>query len=289
MNFIDDRLQLVSSDLDSVERKIAYFQSSTSAVDLSTQASAYFQKVTSLDQQNAQIDLQLEGLQQLQNYLKTKGKKEGVVPSLSLINDPSLSGLIDKLYGAETQAAAVKSVTGERNDAAIEADAQVAKIQDQIADNMGNIKSNLLLLKNRINSQIADNNYLLKKVPEQERVFLDISRQQAVKNNIYTFLLQKREETAISSVATTPDLKVVETPSSYGPISPVPNKFYMMGLVIGLLAGAFLVLLKEIFSRKVLFRSEVENKMDVPILGELVQVKEKEPIVIMDGKTYRYC
>ena len=152
------------------------------------------------------------------------------MPSLSLINDPSLSGLIDKLYGAESQAAAVKSVTGERNDAAIEADAQVTKIQDQIADNMGNIKSNLLLLKNRINSQIADNNYLLKKVPEQERVFLDISRQQAVKNNIYTFLLQKREETAISSVATTPDLKVVETPSSYGPISPVPNKFYMMGL-----------------------------------------------------------
>ena len=58
----------------------------------------------------------------------------------------------------------------------------------------------------------------------------------------------------------------------------------MMGLVIGLIAGAFLVLLKEIFSRKVLFRSEVEGKMDVPILGELVQVKQKEPIVIMDGK-----
>src|SRR5690242_3661497 len=208
VNFIDDRLALVSSDLDSVERKIAYFQASTSAVDLSTQASAYFQKVTDLDQQNAQIDLKLEGLNQLQDYIKSRGKKDGVVPSLALIDDPTLSGLLDKLYTAETQASAVRSVTGERNDAVIEADAQVSKIQDDIANNMANIRSNLMLMKNRINDQIAQNNYLLKKVPEQERVFLDISRQQAVKNNIYTFHLQKREKTAISSVATTPNLKV---------------------------------------------------------------------------------
>ena len=115
-----------------------------------------------------------------------------MVPSLSLIGDPSLSGLIEKLYSAETQAAAVKSVTGEKNDAAIEADTQIAKIKDDIADNMGSIRSNLLFLKSRINSEIADNNYLLKKVPEQERVFLDISRQQAVKNKYLYFSPAKK-------------------------------------------------------------------------------------------------
>lgn len=109
-----------------------------------------------------------------------------------------------------------------------------------------------------------------------------VSRQ--LKITYIPFCYKKREETAISSVATTPDLKVVESPSSYGPISPVAKNFYLAGLVIGLLAGAFFVLLKEIFSRKVLFRSEIENKMDIPILGELVQVPAKDPIVIMDGK-----
>ena len=284
VNFIEDRLQLVSGDLDSVERKIAYFQSSTSAVDLGTQANQYFSKVTDLDKQNSEIDLQLEGLDKLQAYIKGKGARDAVVPSLSLVNDGTLSGLIDKLNSAESQAQTLASVTGEKNDAALLAAEQVEKIKEAITDNMANLRSNLLTMKSRINSQIAANNYLLKKVPEQERVFLDISRQQAVKNNIYTFLLQKREETAISSVATTPDLKVVETPSSYGPISPIAKNFYLAGVVIGLLAGAFLVLLKEIFSRNVLFRSEVEGRMDVPMLGELVQVKQKEPIVIMDGK-----
>jgi len=282
VHFIDDRLDLVSSQLDSVERKIAGFQSKTSAVDLSTQASAYFAKVTDLDKQNSEIDLKLDGLKDLELYLQHKGNR--TVPSLMLFSDGTLSGLLDKLYTAETQVKALKSVTGEHNDAYILATAQIAKLRGDIEENMANIKNNLLTLKSQVNDKISANNYLLKQVPEQERVFLDISRQQAVKNNIYTYLLQKREETAISSVATTPDLKVVESASSYGPISPIAKNFYLEGLVIGLLAAAFLVLLKEIFSRKVLFRSEVENKMEIPILGELVQVTNKEPIVIMDGK-----
>jgi uncharacterized protein involved in exopolysaccharide biosynthesis len=185
LNFIDDRLGLVAAQLDSVERNIAGFQSRTSAVDLGTQASAYFSSVTELDKQNSQIDLQLEGLKDIRDYVERKGKKPGVVPSLLLVNDPSLSSLLDKLYTAETQAEAVHSVTGENNDAAILANAEVEKIKGDLRENMANIKANLMTLKNQVNSKIATNDYLLKRVPEQQRVFLDISRQQAIKNNIY--------------------------------------------------------------------------------------------------------
>src|SRR5690606_16397988 len=134
-----------------------------------------------------------------------------------------------------------------------------------IMENMANIRQNLLKAKNQVNAQIAQNNSLLKQIPEKERGFLDISRQQAIKNDIYTFLLQKREETAISSASTTPDLKVIESPTSYGPIRPIAKNFYLTGLVIGLLAGAFLVLLKEVFSRRVLFRNEIEDRIKLPI------------------------
>src|SRR6185437_2324818 len=113
---------------------------------------------------------------------------------------------------------------------------------------------------------------------------LDTRRDESIKNSIYTFLLQKKEETAISSASTSADLRVIESPGSYGPIRPVSNNFYTTGLVIGLLAGALLVLLRELFSRNVLFRSEIESKISVPIVGELLQVKQKDPIVILDGK-----
>ena len=149
---------------------------------------------------------------------------------------------------------------------------------------MSNIKQNLLAEKRQIDSKIAENNSLLALVPEKQRVFMDISRQQAIKNNIYTYLLQKREETAISSASATPDLRVVESPTAYGPVRPIGKNFYLAGLVVGLLSGAFIVLLKEMFSRKVLFRTEIEDKIKIPIMGEFVQVPTKDSIVIRDGK-----
>ena len=72
LHFIDDRLGIVASQLDSVERNIAGFQAKTSAVDLGTQATAYFTNVTDLDKQNSEIDLQLEGLQRYQNLYRAQ-------------------------------------------------------------------------------------------------------------------------------------------------------------------------------------------------------------------------
>ena len=229
MKFIDDRLSMVTGQLDSVERNIAKFQSKESVVDLGTQASAYFGKVTDLDKANSQIDLQMEALNDINAYVKSKAQTPGTVPSLILLTDPTLSGLLDKLYTAETQAKQLNSVTGEQNDAVVLANAEVARIKQDIVENMSNIKQNLLAEKRQIDSKIAENNSLLALVPEKQRVFMDISRQQAIKNNIYTYLLQKREETAISSASATPDLRVVESPTAYGPVRPIGKNFLPRG------------------------------------------------------------
>ncbi|MEP6926984.1 MAG: hypothetical protein ABI834_05070, partial [Ginsengibacter sp.] len=284
LRFIDDRLALVTGQLDSVEKKIAGYKSRESVVDLGGQASAYLDKVKDLDKQNSDIELKMDVLKELNVYVRSKGKKTGTVPSLLLLSDPTLSGLLEKLYTAETQAEALQNVTGEKNDAILLANAEVTRIKGDIVENMANIKGGLQMVKNQVNTQIAQNNYMLQGIPQKERAFLDISRQQVIKNNIYTYLLQKREETALSSASTSADLRVIESPGSFGPIRPVAKNFYLAGLVIGLLSAAFFVLLKEVFSRKVLFRGEIEDKIKLPIAGEIVQVEGKDPIVILDGK-----
>ena len=107
LRFIDDRLELVTAQLDSVEKNIAGYKSRESVVDLSAQASAYLSKVTDLDKQNSEIELKMDVLNELDAYVRNKGKKPGTVPSLLLLSDPTLSGLLDKLYMAETQAASL--------------------------------------------------------------------------------------------------------------------------------------------------------------------------------------
>ena len=282
--FIEDRLHLVIGQLDSVEKNIESFNTRESIYNLGDQASLYLNKVSELDRKGGEVDIQLDVLKDVQNYVNTKGRNPGTVPSQLLITDPTLSGLLQKLYEAEFQLDKAESINGEKSDAVIMANETVSRIKSDIKENLTTTRSNLLSVKNNVNSGIAMSNGMLSRIPSKERGLLDISRQQVIKNNIYTYLLQKREETALSSAGTTPDLRVLEKGVASGPISPVPKNYYLAGLLIGLLVSVVFVMLREQFNRKLLFRSEIEEKTKVPVLAEIAQAQTKDTIAISEGK-----
>lgn len=284
LNFIEDRLDAVIGQLDSVEKNIASYKARESITDLSSQATSYLGTVKDLDKKGSDIDLQLDILGDISKYVQNKGNRPGTVPSLLLVNDPTLSSLLEKLYSSEFDLEKARSISGEKSDVVLLAEDRVNRLKTDIAENLSSIRATLLSERSQVRSGINLNSSMLRQIPEKERQFLDISRQQAIKNNIYTFLLQKREETAISSASTIADLRVIESPTSYGPIKPIAKNFYLEGLVVGLLSGAFIVLLKEMFTRKVLFRAEIEEKSKVPVVGEIMQASGKDPIVILPGK-----
>jgi capsular exopolysaccharide synthesis family protein len=284
IDFIEDRLRMVISQLDSVERNVASFRSRESVYDLSSQAQMYLENVKDLDKKSTDIDIQLSVINDINNYVHNKGRQQGTVPSLLLVNEPVLSSLVEKLYQAEVQLERAKSISGDKSDAVLLYEQQVSDLKNNIIENVSSIRRNLLAVKSKLNSNIGENTGLLRQIPQKERAFIDISRQQAIKNNIYTFLLQKREETAISSASTIADLRIIETPNAYGPIKPIANNYYLIGFLIGLCIPVFYILVHEQFNRKILFRAEIEEKTKVPMLAEIVQVGSKEPIVISEGK-----
>ena len=284
LRFIEERLKTVFDQLAGVEKDIETFKTQQGVYNLGSQAELYLSTVKELDRQNTEVDMQLGVLEDISSYVNQKGKKPGTVPSLLLMNDPTLSGLLDNLYKSEFELEKLRSNTGEKSDAVILADQSVNRIRKDIKENIANIKGNLFSVKSKVNAVINRNNGMLSSIPQKERGLLDISREQQIKNNIYTYLLQKREETALSSASTTADLRVLEKAYAYGPVKPVAKTIYMTGLLLGLLAAVLYVLLREQFNSKVLFRTEIEAKTNVPVVAEIVQTKTKEPIAIADGK-----
>ena len=284
LDFIDKRLGLVTFQLDSVEKNVETFKSKNQVIDLSAQAQVYLDRVKDYDKSKSEIEIQLDVLNDVNNYINKKGSQAGTVPSLALLNDPTLANLLGRLYDAEFQLQKNKSIAGEKSDAVILAEEQVNKLRSDIRDNLGSIRKNLLSARNNINSTIGASTGLLSQIPQKERGLLDVTRQQAIKSNIVAYLLQKREETALNSASTIADLRVIENAASYGPIKPVANNYYLAGLVIGVLLALFIILIREQFNRKVLFTSEIEDKTKVPVVGEIIQVASKTPIVIQEGK-----
>ena len=282
--FIDNRLALVTSQLDSVEKNVQGFKSKNEVIDLSAQGQLFLNNVGDLDKRKGEIDLQLDVLNEVNNYVNHKGNRSGIVPSLTLINDATLGSLLQKLYDAEFQLTRSKSISGEQSDAVILGEQQVSQLRNDIHESLANIRKNLLASKANINTNINSNSSILRQIPLKERGLIDISRQQSIKNNIYSYLLQKREETALNSASTIADLRVIEKAAAYGPIKPVEKNYFIAGILIGILIAALIVIVKEQLNRKILFRSEIEAKTKVPVIGEIIQIATKNPVVILDGK-----
>ncbi|MEJ7820743.1 MAG: polysaccharide biosynthesis tyrosine autokinase, partial [Chitinophagaceae bacterium] len=282
--FIDNRLGFVTNQLDSVEKNVQKYKSKNQIIDLSSQGEMFLESVKDLDKRKGEIDIQLDVLNDVNNYVDSKEKNASVVPSLQLLNDPTLGILVNRLYDAEIQLKRSKSIAGEKSDAVLLGEEQVNRLRSDIKENMRNIKMNLSSARGNLISTIGANTSMLRRIPQQERGLIDVTREQAIKNNIFSYLLQKREETALNSASTIADLKVIENASFFGPIKPIPENYYLAGLLIGVLVAVFIILLREQFNRKVLFTNEIEDKTKVPVVGEIIQVTSKSPIVIQEGK-----
>ncbi|RYY82423.1 MAG: polysaccharide biosynthesis tyrosine autokinase, partial [Chitinophagaceae bacterium] len=282
--FIEDRLAMVIGQLDSVERDVRDYKTANNVYDLGTQAQNYLGNVQSFDLKKGEIDVQLEVLASVSDYISSRGARRSTLPSLLLVNDPTLAGLLPRLYEAEAALEKALLVGGVQSDPVVTAEETVRRLKETIRDNIATIRSNLLTARSAINARINESNSLLKAVPQKEIGLVNISRQQAIKNNIFTYLLQKREETALNSASTIADLRVIERASSGGPISPIPKNYYITGLLVGVLLAAGFIAMREQLNRKVLFRQEIEARVSIPVIAELLQLHNTAPIVVRDGK-----
>ncbi|TCZ69063.1 GumC family protein [Flaviaesturariibacter aridisoli] len=270
--FVDDRMRIVQRELSSVEQQIQTYKSRNNVVDLSEQGKLYLKNVGENDQRLAEINMKLAVLEQVERYVSSKEGNSIVAPSTLGVEDPLLSGLLQKLYETELERDRLRKTTGDNHPSMLALDEQLASMRPSILENINSQRRGLQASQRDLSSTNSTYNNMLQSIPQKERELLDVSRQQSIKNSIYSFLLQKREETAIASASNIPDSKVVETArATLLPVS--PNKPFILGaaLLLALMTGIGYVTLRESASQKILFRQELETLSGLPVLGELTQ------------------
>lgn len=301
LKFVNERLKFVESDLDSVERSLQEFKAKNKITDISAQGQIYLQTVAANDQKVSDINVQLAMLDQVEEYINRKGEIGGIVPSsiekpgfganrsmvpsTSGLSDPVLANLLQKLSDLQLQYTQTKSIVPENNPAVISLVDAINKLRPQILENIKSQRKNLEAGRNNISATNNEYAAMLKSVPEKERELLEISRQQAIKNNIYTFLLQKREETALSFASAVADSRVIDKAESGDkPVSPKRGLIYLIAFVAALSLGVVIIYIKDIFTRTIQNREDILKYTDIPILGEVLYDRSKSPIVIAEGK-----
>ena len=287
LNYVEENLAEKKHILDSVDRSIQQFRTTYDVVDIDAQSQQYLAGSGVSDAELGKIDVNLDVLKQVESYVRSKGQGASIVPSTMGL-DPMLTTLLTKLYDAEEQYKKLITTTGENNPMAIQLKQQVDQLRPLILENIASQKSNLKASRSSLASSGGKYSSLLKTMPEKTRQYLEISRDREIINAQYQELLKQKANTELSLNATVSDNRVVDAAeSSSVPVSPNILFVYLISVLSGIGIAILIIALKEGFNRTILFRSEIENYTNVPVIGEVIHDVSGQPIVIsLDRKNF---
>ncbi|WP_343746283.1 polysaccharide biosynthesis tyrosine autokinase [Chitinophaga sp.] len=287
MSFVEERLRIVSAELGQAETQVEKFKRTEGIVDIGEQSKLFLASVQENDRKISEANMQLSVLDAIERYVVSQRTTGNIVPGTIGLTDAVLLELVAKLSETELQLERLRKTTGENSPLLASLNRQVERLKPAIMENIKSLRANLEAGLTRLQTENNRNMNIVRSVPGKEKALLEVSRQQAIKNNIYTFLLQKREETSLAYAAAVSDSRIVDAAESAAfPFS--PQKPMVLGLsvlaAIALVAG--FVSLKDMMNSEVMFRADIEKMTTAPIAAEIMYHDSKNPVVIShDSRT----
>jgi capsular exopolysaccharide synthesis family protein len=284
LQFIDQRLRLITGELGDVEKDVENYKSAQGITDLSEEANLFLEKAKDTDSKLNEVDIQLKVLDGVETYLKSS--QTGVAPATLMVSDPVMTGLLAKLNELETQREKYLRTTQASNPLLETITSQVANTKAAIRENISNQKQGYQITRNSLKGLNNRLESSIRTMPRKEREFVNIKRQQGIKESLYLMLLQKKEETAISYASTVTDSRIVDDPYSTPlPVKPQKSLIYLIALLVGLVIPAGVINIRALLNNKIQSRKEIERETGLSIFGEIAKKPKEMKDNIVDIKS----
>lgn len=273
--FIDERLEIINEELDSVETGKVDFKEDNRLTDIQAESQLFMSTASEFKGRQQEVETQIELADAMLSYLKTSSISD-LLPANLGIEESAVNGLISQYNTLVLERNRVLSGSTDRNPVVVRLNTQIEELKGNVLQSLSRLKSNLKIAEGNLQRESAAIRSQISEVPSQEKQFRGIERQQQIKETLYLFLLQKREENSLSLAVTSPKAKIVDTAFSSGmPISPNPRSIYLTALLLGLGIPFAIIYLKNLLNNKIRSRSEIEAIVnDVPVVGEIPKLSK---------------
>ena len=268
--FINERLAIIEKELGSVDSNISSYKSRTMTPDLEQASQLHLTRSAELQGQQYDIANQIAVVNFIRGELNRESVEE-TLPSNMGTGNTGLEELIQQYNQAVIERNRLLHSTGVNNPQVVERGEALRTMKRNIQHSASTYVTALTTRLNGIRSQENLNNSQLASAPRQANYLLSAERQQKVKESLYLFLLQKREENELAQAFTAFNTQVVRQPAGPAlPVSPKPLQAYIVAFVLGLVIPSVIYILRANLDTKVRSREEVES-LGIPFIGEIPQ------------------
>jgi tyrosine-protein kinase Etk/Wzc len=279
--FIKERLNVIASELGDVENNVETFKQQNQLADMSEQGKLLVQNSGEFSAELAKAETQVSILNELEKYLKDDVSNKRVFPSSLIPQDIVFSNIMEHynslLIEREKQ---LLSVT-EKSPFIQNIDQQIAELRNNMLSNIQSTKKTTILTKDKLRSQLNSAENQISGVPQIEKNYLKLARNQQIKQELYIFLMQKAEETSISKTANISVAKTIDPPKAdVIPISPKKSFIYILGFIAGLIVPVILIFGQELLNTSIKTKEEILSVTNVPVIGEISHNSSEDNLIV---------
>lgn len=279
--FILDRLVMISGELKDVENRLQEYRQKHQIVNIDAQATMSLNQKTGFEQELTSIDADLRLLDDIERMVSAAGIYE-TLPSA--VSDQTIGSMIEAYNRKVIQLNRTLQSSTPDNPLVTKMQEDLSHDKQRLLQNITSTRKTIATRRGTIASLENRSLGQLSSLPPIDKGLQEIFREQQVKVNIYTFLLQRREEIALQKTLATNTARLIDNPVGSGPVAPNRNQILLFGLVIGLLVPAVIILLRRLIFPIFKDQEELERITHVPVLGEICRVSSKNQDEIVIGE-----
>lgn len=283
--FIEERLRLIEAELATAEANLEQYKENNGIVDLITEAELYLQEGSEYKKQAVEIETQLNLVKYIGEYVSDDANKNSLIPANLGIEDPALIALVTEYNQLLLNRMRVQRTATNNNPVLSQMDVQLVVLRENIVTSIRSISKTLTIAKDNIDKQYGKIESLRYTLPSQERQFVDVIRTKELKEQLYLFLYEKREENALTLASTVMPAKIIATPQmNPTPSAPNMKMIAVISLILGVCFPIGIIYLYHFFNNKISDDSkELERKIKVPFGGVLVKNHHGEHVAVREG------
>ena len=287
IEFIDEQLGDIEESLSTAEQELKDFRTKNDLMNLDVQANQVYIVLQNLDKERAEMQVNVKIYKRLQEYIQSQidDPENLAAPSTMGITDPLLNRLVSELVTlSQTKATQLLTQT-EQHPQIIKLDEQIVTTKKTLLETVNNLVLNSELSLREIEKRIAQTEAQSRVLPEKERELLKYQRNFNLSDDTYKYLMQRRAEAQILKASNTPDNEILDIArlETTRLVKPRSSMNYLIALIIGLLIPALYLFLKDFFNVTINDRKDIEKLTRFPIIGQVAQVEDKDPLVVINS------
>lgn len=279
--FINDRLKHIAIELGEAEKEVVDYKQQHQIADLSMEAQQSISQSGASKQQLMNIETQLNVISLVEQFVNNPANELKAIPNLG-INDPDLSRIISEYNQTILTSDELLKSTGEENPSRIRVTKDIDNLRNSISNSLRNVEQAYTISKRDLQRLSGMTQSHIRAIPQQEKGLIEKVRQQQIKESLFLFLMQKREEVNISIASYSDKARIVVSPQWRGSlVAPESKKIMLTAGVIGFLLPIIIIYLFNLFNRTIRNRNELEKLSTVSVIGEIGKKEDKESNVVL--------